>query len=127
MQKKEIPNMIPYLILLSGFIYSCLFKKGEVQSNLKEQVAGASLIINLVIYFIRFKYGILVTGVLLILSIFQLLKFFSIEIIFNNSFQIKDTKLHFPQIELLSLVLTVLYFYLNIRYLNILYNDFKRS
>jgi len=122
MIKKRFAHLIPFLIICISLTYSSL-----IHLNLKQQIALGGTTINLLLYLIRFKYGILATGILLLLATFDLLRLFPVVTTFNNFIQIGDFELHFPVIELESLLLTVLYFILNKRYLSSLYYEYKRS
>lgn len=125
--KKKIVHLIPFLIIFISLTYTCLLKKGLVHLDLKQQIALGSAALNLLLYLIRFKYGILATGILLLMATFDLLRLFSVVTIFNNSIQIGDLNLQAPVIELESLLLTVLYFILNKGYLINLYHEYNKS
>ena len=127
MIKKRFAHLIPFLIICISLTYSCYLKRDLIHLELKQQIALVSAIINLLLYLIRFKYGMLATGILLLLATFDLLRLFPVVTIFNNSIQISDVKLRAPVIELESLLLTVLYFILNKRYLISVYHDYKKS
>ena len=58
MIRKRFSNLIPYLILCITLIYTCFFKEGQIQFNLREEITLSATIINLLIYIFRFKYGI---------------------------------------------------------------------
>lgn len=127
MIKKRFAHLIPFLIICISLTYICFLKRGLIHSNLKQQIALGSAILNLLLYLIRFKYGILTTGILLLMATFNLLRLFPVVTIFNNSIQIGDVNLKAPAIELESLLLTILYFILNNSYLISLYHDYKKS
>lgn len=125
--KKRFAHLIPFLIICISLIYTSFSKKGLIHLDLKQQIALGSASLNLLLYLFRFKYGILATGILLLMATFDLLRIFSVVTIFNNSIQIGDVNLQAPVIELESLLLTVLYFILNKIYLINLYHEYKKS
>jgi hypothetical protein len=125
MTKRRFLHLIPFLIICISLTYTCWNSLSDL--DVKDHIALAGAAINLLLYLIRFKYGILTTGILLVLATFSLLRLFPVVITFKNSVQFNDIELHTPIIELESLLLTVFYFVLNKRYLVKLYYEYKKS
>jgi hypothetical protein len=82
---------------------------------------------NLLLYFIRWKYAILLTGVILVLATFNLLAFFP-DVMFTAYFvKIGSVKIATPSIDWKSLLLLIFYCIVNGGFLFKLYIDKKRG
>ena len=86
-------------------------------ATLRHQVALVLVCLNLVLFFLNYKYSILFTGLILLLATFNLLAFFpSIE---SSAFFIRfgSKEIYAPSIQPRSLLLLLLYLGINFKYL----------
>jgi len=78
--RKLLPNLVrlvPFFILLGVLLNTIIYKCSNnylVQD--KYWVSGILIVCNAILYFYRFKIGVWVTSILIILSIFNVLNFF---------------------------------------------------
>jgi hypothetical protein len=99
----------------------------EYCATLRHKTGLVLCLINLIVYFFRFKWGIFLTGGMLILSTLNFLAFFPD--IASSSFFIKigGKRFETPSIQGKSLLLLINYFIFNTRYLIDLYSDYKHT
>ena len=126
MENKKILHSIPFLIICIILVYTWyIIISLNYPSTLKQQIGLGIAIINLLLYLIHFKYGIIVTGLLLLLATFDFIVLFPIVTSYGYFIHIAGIEIKTPSIEWRSLLLTILYFIFNTGYLINLYHDYK--
>jgi len=125
MKHRQLIRMAPFLILSLIMLYTwgdILFT--EYFATGRHIIALVLFLLNLLLYFVRFNTAIIVTGIAILLSTFNLLAFFP-DISSFSSYIKLGVKISFPPIEWRSLLLLILYFIFNTRFLMELYLDHK--
>jgi hypothetical protein len=122
--KFKIFRLIPFIILcFIVFNTWILFLTTDYIANWRHYILLALLLINIVLYFTRFKQALLLTGVILILCTFYLLPpFKALESSFINIGQVS-----IPWIEYWSFLILIIYFAINLKLLIEFYLDFKEK
>ncbi len=82
---------------------------------------------NAAFYFKYYRLAIVLTGIILILAVFNLLTFFTIEKTTSWQIRIGNTRISTPEIQLISLLLFVVYFIINFDILTKWYLDMKEK
>lgn len=128
MNKMKIVRLIPFIILWILLITTWIsIWKGNYIGTLKHQIALMMLIINLVVYFFRFKLSLMLTGLILILLTFNLIAVsFRIEAT-SFYFGIGGIELSTPYIQGWSLLLLILYLCINLNYVLATLKELKRK
>ncbi|HVV02906.1 MAG TPA: hypothetical protein VHC96_01735 [Puia sp.] len=125
MKHKQLIRMTPYFIWVLLMLYTwgeILFTEYFFAS--RHIMALVLFLLNLVLYFVRFNIGVIVTGIAILLGTFNLLALFPD--ISSFSFYIKlRASISFPPIDWRSLLLLILYLMINVRFLIGLYMDHK--
>jgi len=94
-------------------------------ATLKHQVAIGLFLAALILYFIKFKYGIIFTGLFFILATFNAIVIFPVIISSSYFVKIGDTEISTPSIQWKSFLLLILFFVCTGRYLSNLYTAYK--
>lgn len=122
--KNRILPSIPFLIISLIVLYTWFeIITAEYIATWRHYVALALVAVNAVLYFVKYKQAVLLTGIILILATFNLLSFFAI---------IQTSCLGFgsittPDIQLKSLLLLVIYCVINFNILLNWYLDMKEA
>src|SRR5580704_17073165 len=108
--KTRIISAIPFLIISFVVLYTWYeIITAEYIATWRHYVALALVAINAGLYFVRYKQAVLLTGIILILAIFNLLAFFAIIQTSYLGFGSVTT----PDIQLKPLLLLVIYCVIN--------------
>ena len=127
MANKKFLYAIPFFIICIILIYTWyIIISLNYPPTLKQQIGLGISIINLLLYLMRFKYGIILTGLLLLLATFDCIVLFPIVTSYGYFIHIGAIEIKTPAIEWRSLLLAILYFIFNTTYLINLYNDYRR-
>jgi len=122
--KNRIITAIPFLIISLVVLYSWFeIITMEYIATWRHYAALALVAINAVLYFVRYKPAVLLTGLILILATFNLLSFFTI--IQTSGLVIMGVPT--PEIQLKSLLLSVIYCAINFDVLVNWYLDMKEE
>ena len=122
--KTRIISAIPFLIISLVVLYTWFeIITTEYIATWRHYVALALVAINAVLYFVRYKPAVLLTGLILILATFNLLAFFTI--IQTSGLTIMGVST--PEIQLKSLLLLVIYCAINFNLLINWYLDMKEE
>jgi hypothetical protein len=123
MKNRIIPS-IPFLIISLIVLYTWFeIITTEYIATWRHYVALTLIAINAVLYFVRYKPAVLLTGLILILATFNLLSFFTI--IQTSGLTIMGVST--PEIQLKSLLLLVIYCVINFNILINWYLDMKEG
>jgi hypothetical protein len=124
MSANKFTRLTPFLVIAIILSYTWyVIITNEFFATTKHQIALGIFVVNIAVYFIKFKYGVLLTGLFLILATFNLLALFP-EIIYSSFFLgIRGKGFSTPSIQGKSLLLFIFYLILNARYLMDLYFD----
>jgi uncharacterized membrane protein len=126
MDKKKIIQCLPILTLAGILVYTWyIIMTTDYFATLKHQVAMGLFLAALILYFIKFKYGIIFTGVFFILGTFNGIAIFPTTISSSYFVKIGDTEISTPTIQWKSFLLLVLFFVCTGRYLSNLYTEYK--
>lgn len=122
--KTRIISAIPFLIISLVVLYTWFeIITTEYIATWRHYVALALVAINAVLYFMRYKPAVLITGLILILATINLLSFFTI--IRTSGLTIMGVST--PEIQLRSLLLLVIYCVINFNLLINWYLDMKEE
>jgi len=122
--KKRIINSIPFLIVGIIVLYAWVqIMTTEYAATWRQYVALALVGINAVLYFVKFKHAILLTGVILLLATFNLLSFFTVV----QTSYMRIVNVTTPEIQLKSLALLVIYGVINFNFLVDWYLDVRED
>jgi hypothetical protein len=125
MKKNKFIHLIPFLIICFIMVYTWYLIISENRYILYEQTIGLALFcINVIVYFFRFKWGVITTGIILLIVTSDYVSFFPE--ISSTSFSIGtgETKISTPHIQLKSLLLVVIYLVFNFTFLySVFYPD----
>lgn len=122
--KKRIVSSIPFLIISLIVLYTWFqIITTEYIATWRHYVALALVVINVGLYFVRYKQAVLLTGIILILATVNLLSFFTI--IQTSGLTIMGVST--PEIQLKSLLLLVIYCAINFNLLMNWYLDMKEE
>jgi len=120
---KKILNLLPFLALVGISIYTVIiFLTDSYIASWPQYLAFVLLIANGAVYFYQFKYGVLGTGVLLVVAMFARISFFP----WIATWGIRIV-IDLPKFEPNMLGLFVLYFLLNFNMLMNWYLDVKEA
>jgi hypothetical protein len=126
MKISKFIHIIPYLIICIILVYTWYtIITSDYYATTKHQIALGIAIINLFIYLLRFKFGVIVSGLLLFFAAFNFIALFPNIVTSSYFIRILGKEIATPSINWKSLVLMILYFVLNTRYLIDLYFDSK--
>jgi hypothetical protein len=95
----------------------------EYVATWRHFLALGLIIFNVILYFVRFRVAIALTGVTLLLATFNLLAF-SVVI---RTFQLKLFGVLTPEVQLISLLLLIVYCVLNFDFLVEWYLDYQEA
>ena len=117
---------MPYLLTVIVLIYTwSVIVTTDYYATLKHQIALILVLINLGIYFFKFDYGIVFTGILLLLATFNFIALFP-DIVSSSYFiRIADKEIATPTIQGKSLLLMIVFLVLNFGYLIEMYANYK--
>lgn len=112
---KQVIKLIPFLILCIQIAY-CWYDLLTVEDSfitIKYYLALSLLIINIGIYFWKFEKGLIITGIILLLSTFSLI-YITFEVATNSFYiQFGSLKISTPDIHGFSLLLLIGYCIVN--------------
>ena len=126
MERKKIKFILPYLLTVIVLIYTwSVIVTTDYYATLKHQIALILVLINLGIYFLKFDYGIVFTGILLLLATFNFIALFP-DIVSSSYFiRIAGKEIAAPTIQGKSLLLMIIFLVLNFGYLIEMYANYK--
>lgn len=81
-------------------------------------------VLNLIIYFIKFKYGVLFTGIVIVLGIFGILIFYPLKMLSNYGITIGAFDINTPYMEMSFWLILFLYLGINARYIWAIYHSY---
>lgn len=126
MDFKKLLRLVPYIILSACICYTMitLWTKGSPINN-KQILASLFILINLFLYLKKYDYGLVCTGVILLLCSFALISVFPQTVYSSYTIKFSDFKLSTPNIQVASLFIFSGYLLINGGYLIELYADYK--
>lgn len=118
MKKSNILRIVPFIVLGIILFYTWwLLITTEYSATIKHQIALGLFLINLMLYFFNFKYAVFITGIILLLTTFNLLAFFP-ELVSSSYFiKIAGKEFSTPSMQGKSLLLMIFYLILNTGFL----------
>ena len=125
-KKRKLQLILSYLLIVIVLIYTWfLIITTDYYATQKHQIALILVLINLGVYFFKFDYGIVFTGILLLLATFNFIALFP-DIVSSSYFiRIAGKEIATPTIQGKSLLLLIIYLVLDLRYLIELYSNYK--
>ena len=97
----------------------------EYFATTRHIIALALWAINGLLYFLRFRYAVVLTGIILVLATFNLLAFFP-DIVYTSYFvTIGRAKISTPSIQWQPLLILIFYCIVNYSFLIGLYDDYQ--
>lgn len=128
MDKKKVIQCIPILTLTGILAYTWyIIMTTDYFATLKHQVAMGLFLVTLILYFVRFKYGIIFTGIFFILATFNAIAIFPVIISSSYFIKIGNIEISTPSIQWKSFLLLTLFFVCTGKYLNNLYTEYKNK
>lgn len=110
-------RIIPFLIIFLIISYTCFeILKAEYVFTTKHYLAIALIVINGILYFVRYKIAILLTGIILLLATFNVINIFTSVNLDAFGIKIGDKPIGTPPMQLWSLLILIIYFFINLRY-----------
>lgn len=125
--KKKV-RFIPFLIVCLILSYTWfIILNTEYQATLKHQIALSIAVVNLIVYIFHFNYGLILTGLLLLLATFNAIGMFP-DIVYTSFFmKIAGKEIESPAIQGKSFLLLILYFALSWGHWSDQYRSYKSS
>lgn len=124
--KNKIISAIPFFIISIITLYTCFeIIATDYIATVKHYVAFILILINGVSYFIRYKFSIILTGIILVLATFNLLSCYTVTQTSSVGVNLGSTQLKTPEIQLWSLLILVFYCIINFNLLIEWYVDIK--
>jgi hypothetical protein len=127
--KLKLLRILPFAILFVITAYAWLqFLTTIYFPTLRHHVALALIIINFILYFFRYKFAVLFTGLILILATFNIIAFLPVINIYRVYARLNTSEVHAPIIQSDSLLMLILYLIINAKfvYINFLAEPPKR-
>ena len=124
MKKTKLLRLIPFIILCIMLIFTWneIITVGHV-GRYRHLIAASLFVINIFLYFFSFRYGVLLTGITLLLATFNLAAI-TYEIRSRAFFiTIAGVEISTPYIQPLSLLVLIVFLVINLKYL---INSFKK-
>ena len=110
----KIIGSIPFLIITVIVLYTWVeIINTDYVATVKHYITLALVVMNGICYFMRYKTAIILTGLILVLSTFNLLSFYVETQTSSIGLNLGGTQIRTPEIQLWSLLLLVLYSILN--------------
>lgn len=127
-KKHKIIGSIPFIsicIIISFSWFEIITT--EYAATWRHYTALILVLINMIIYFIRYKQAVIFTGIIFILATFNLLSFFMVVRTSSLGINIGASKISTPEIQLLSLTLLTIYCIINFNFLTDWYMEQKEK
>lgn len=126
--KHKLINAIPFLIIVLIMLYTWFeIITTEYLATWQHYLTMILLIINGVLYFVRFRAAVLFTGIVLLLASFNLLTFYTITKTTSIGFNTGGSTIATPGIQWWSLLILIVYVFINFNLLADWYLDLKES
>ncbi len=118
MELNKIVKVIPFilLIIISINTWYKFFTHVNVPI-LEHYFAIIAVVINIILYFVKYKYGILLTGIILIFGIFGLLVFMPVKSLEYYGITISGIDINTPYLEWKIFLILLLYLVINASYI----------
>ena len=124
MKKTKLLRLVPFIILCIMLIFTWneIITVSHV-GRYRHLIAASLFVINIFLYFFSFRYGVLLTGITLLLATFNLAAI-TYEIRSRAFFiTIAGVEISTPYIQPLSLLVLIVFLVINLKYL---INSFKK-
>ena len=118
MKSKKILQMTPYILV--GVILCVTWFKlitTDITATIKHYSALIAFVGNGLLYLIKFRLGIVVTGVLLAVATFNIVALFAVTTTHSYFIRFGSMELAFPSIQRLPLLIFAIYLTINYRYI----------
>jgi len=110
MNKTRILQLLPFVLIGLILCYTWyVIATTEHFATIKHQVALGLFLITLAVYFIKFSYGVVLTGLILILAIFNVIALFPNLVTSSYFITIKGKEITTPAIQWKSLLIFILF------------------
>lgn len=128
MSKKAVIPIIPFIFLTAILIYTWfVIATTNYFATIKHHIGLGLFLMVALVYAFSFKYGIIFTGIFLILASFNVLAIFPFTISSSYFIKIKDVEIATPSIQWKAVLLLILYIVCVWRFLNDLYIKYKNK
>lgn len=112
--KNKIISVIPFFIVSLITLYTWFeIISTDYTATIKNYITLILIIMNGGGYFVRYKFSILLTGLILILAIFNLLSFYTVTQTSSVGINLGNIQIRTPEIQLWSLLILLLYSIIN--------------
>lgn len=111
-------RLIPFVLLgvIIIFTWVNIFTT-DYFATVKHQLALVMVCLNFGIYFVNFRYGVLTTGIILLLAVFNLLAFFPSTVTATSFVKFGNTEVDLPSIQPNSLLLLLIFLIIDLKFL----------
>jgi|GEM_PF-3557669 len=111
---KKILRLSPFIVLCSILVVT--WYKVIIQGypgTIEYYLASGLVVLNLLIYFVRFRYGIMLTGILLSVGLLGILSFYPVKMQTYFGVTIGTVEIRTPDMEISFLLILLLYLVVN--------------
>lgn len=128
MIKNKIIKEIPILILSSIIVYTwIIIMSTNYYPTIKHKIGLCLFIVISILYFLKFKYGIISTGMFLILASLNIVAIFPKMISTSYFVKIGEFELSIPPLQLKSILLLIIFFICTGNYLKEIYSTCRQN
>lgn len=126
--KNKVISALPFFIISIITLYTCFeIITTDYIATIKHYITFILIAINGIIYFVRYKFSVILTGIILVLATFNLLSFYTVTQTSSVGVNLGSTQLKTPEIQLWSLLILVFYCIINFNLLIEWYVDIKEK
>lgn len=106
----KVVYLIPFevMLLLAGYSWLEIISS-ELSATWKHYLTLVMITLNAIFYTIRFKIAVVLTGLILLLAVFNLANFFAVERTSFWTVNLGSNHISTPEIQLISLLLFIVY------------------
>lgn len=112
--KSKILKASPTVVLGILLVYTFIdYLTSDVKIDYRVWIALLLYLTNIILYFFKFRYGVMFTGIVLVLATFMIAKFLPTLFSGMMSLDIEDSSVSIPYLEIRMFLLLVIYIIIN--------------
>ena len=128
MDKKKLIQVIPVIVLAGILIYTWfIIGTTDYFATIKHQIGLGLFLAIVALCFLKFKYGVIFTGLFLVLASFNAISIFPVTISSSYFVKIGGVEIATPSIQWKAVLLLILFFICAGKYLNNLYIEYRNK
>lgn len=125
-KRQKLLSLLPFITLCIIMLYTCVeILLTEYAASWRHYLAMILLFSNGILYFKRYRMSVVFTGIILLLTTFDLLAFFSVVKTYYWSVNIAGMSISTPGVQIVPLVILIIYSCVNFNLLIDCYIDYK--